>query len=199
VSLKYFPQSSDFVVQQKSRNFSLSTRSDSLFLDSRMKRGILWFCKRNHKIPGGNLRQRLLVKCKYNQCTHRFRYQSPFRLADTEGVTIVATSEDSIDFAHVSFTKNELGLGLGQEIHEIREYKNGLSFPRVFSDIESYKIIGIMKGFTSEAEAPALQLSFTIIGVPKDEVFGGDINDDERVQIGMSILRLQKRINIKHI
>jgi len=50
-----------------------------------------------------------------------------------------------------------------------------------------------MKGFTSEAEMPALELSFTIIGVPKEEVFGGDINDDEMVQIGMSILRLRKR------
>jgi len=59
--------------------------------------------------------------------------------------------------------------------------------------IESYKIIGITKGFTSEAEVPSLQLSFTIIGVPKEEVVGGDINDDEIVQIGMSILRLQKR------
>jgi len=105
----------------------------------------------------------------------------------------VATSEDSIDFAHVAFTKNELGLGLGQEIHEIREYNNGLSFSRLFSDIKSYKIIGMMKSFTSEAEVPALQLSFTIIGVPNEEVFGGDINDDERVQIGMSILRLRKR------
>jgi len=103
----------------------------------------------------------------------------------------VATSEDSIDFAHVSFTKNELGLGLGQEIHEIREYKNGLIFSRLFSDIKSYKIIGIMKIFTSEAEVPALQLSFTIIGVPKEEVFGRDINDDERVQMGTSILRLR--------
>ena len=110
----------------------------------------------------------------------------------------MATSEDSIDFAHVSFNKNELGLGLGQETHEIREYKNGLSFSRLFSDIKSYKIIGIMKSFTSEAEVPALQLSFTIIGVPNEEVFGGDINDDERVQIGMSILRLRKmkRLNI---
>jgi len=49
-----------------------------------------------------------------------------------------------------------------------------------------------MKGFTSEAEVPALELSFTIIGVPTEEVFSGDINDDERVQIGMSSLRLQK-------
>jgi len=134
VSLKYFLQSSDFIVQQKSRNFSLSTGSDSLFLGSQMKRGILWFCKRNREIRGGNLRQRLLVKCKYNQFPHKFRYQSPFRLADAEGITIVATSEDLTDFAHVSFTKSELGLGLGQEIQEIREYKNGLSFSRLFSD-----------------------------------------------------------------
>jgi len=110
----------------------------------------------------------------------------------------VATSEHSIDFAHVSFTKKELGLGLGEEIHEIREYKNGLSFSRLFSDVNPYKIIGIMKGFTSEAEVPALQLSFTIIGVPTEEVFGGDINEDERVQIGMSSVRLQKRKMIKH-
>ena len=47
----------------------------------------------------------------------------------------MATSEESIDFAHVSFTKKELGLGLGEEIHEIREYKNGLSFSRLFSDV----------------------------------------------------------------
>ena len=60
----------------------------------------------------------------------------------------------------------------------------------VLMQIESYKIIGIMKGFTSEAEVPALQLSFTIIGVPKDDVFGEDINDDERVRIGMSIIQL---------
>jgi len=110
-----------------------------------------------------------------------------------EGVTIMATSEHSIDFAHVSFTKKELGLGLGEEIHEIREYKNGLSCSRLFSDIKSYGIIGITKRLTSEAETPALELSFTIIGVPKEEVFGGDMNDDERVQIGMSILRLRKR------
>ena len=104
----------------------------------------------------------------------------------------MATSENSIDFAHVSFTKKELGLGLGEEIHEIREYKNGRSFSRLFSDvINPNKTIGIMKGFTSEAEVPALQLSFTIIGVPKEEVFGRDINDDERVQMGMSILRLR--------
>ena len=109
----------------------------------------------------------------------------------------MATLEDSIDFADVSFTKNELGLGLGQEIHEIREYKNGLGVSRLFSDIKYYEIIGITKGFTSEGEAPALQLSFTIIGVPKEEVFGEDINDDERVQIGMSILRLRKRKRIK--
>jgi len=135
MSLKKIPQNSNFVVQQKSQNFSRSIRSDSLLLDLQMRRGILWFCNRNREIRGGKSRLCLLVKCKYNQCTHRFRYQSPFRLADAEGITIVATSEDSIDFAHVSFAKNELGLGLGQEIHEIREYKNSLSFSRLFSDI----------------------------------------------------------------
>ena len=50
-----------------------------------------------------------------------------------------------------------------------------------------------MKGFTSEAEVPALELSFTIIGVPNEEVFSEDINDNERVQIGMSLLRVRKR------
>jgi len=51
-------------------------------------------------------------------------------------------------------------------------------------------MLGIMKDFTSEAEAPTLQLSFMIIDVPKEEVFGEDTNDDEIGQIGMSILQL---------
>jgi len=63
--------------------------------------------------------------------------------------------------------------------------------------IKSEKILGITKCLTCEAEAPALQLSFTIIGVPKEEVFGGEINHDKIVQIGMSILRLRKRTRLK--
>jgi len=51
-----------------------------------------------------------------------------FRPADADGLKIVVTSEDSIEFAHTSLTKGELGLG--QEIHEIREYKNYLGFAR---------------------------------------------------------------------
>ena len=49
------------------------------------------------------------------------------------------------------------------------------------------KMLGITKCLTSEAEAPALQLSFMIICVPKEEMFGEDTNDDKRVQIGMPI------------
>jgi len=60
-------------------------------------------------------------------------------------------------------------------------------------------MLGIMKGFTSEAEAPALRLSLMIIDVPKEEMFGEDTNDDEIVQIGMSVLRIQKRKKIKNM
>jgi len=65
--------------------------------------------------------------------------------------------------------------------------------------IESSKILGIMKDFTSEAEAPTLQILFMIIDVPKEEVFGEEANDDEMGQIGMSILRLRKSKKIKHM
>jgi len=60
-------------------------------------------------------------------------------------------------------------------------------------------MLGIMKDFTSEAEAPTLQLSFMIIDIPKEEVFGEDTNDDEIGQIGMSILQLRKMKKIKHM
>jgi len=43
-----------------------------------------------------------------------------FSPAGVDCITIVATSEDTIDFAHVCFLKDELTLGL--EANEARKY-----------------------------------------------------------------------------
>jgi len=44
-----------------------------------------------------------------------------FRHPDAEDLTIIATSENSSEFAHVSLTKD--GLGLREENHETRKYR----------------------------------------------------------------------------
>jgi len=55
---------------------------------------------------------------------------------------------------------------------------------------EFYKTSGIIKDFTSEPGVPALQLSFVIIGIPKEEVKSEYTNDAEMVHIGMFVLQL---------
>jgi len=173
-------QTSGFLVRQKMLTFCLLVPSGWFFLGLQM----------NRETHGS---RRLLLKCEHNiyiSLHSKVLTPVPFRPADTDGLTIVATSEDPLDFAYVSLTKDELGLGQGT--HEKRKYKCIL---RVMIAPVNWILQkpGITKSFKTEAGAPSLQLSFAIIGVPEEETISENPNDDDIVQIGRFILQLRRR------
>jgi len=105
--------------------FRPSTQSSLSFLGLQMEGEMFWFWKKTRKIRGSRC---LLFKCKnQNFIIHgytRILIPIAFRPADANELTIVATLEDSIDFAHIYLTKDELRLG--REIHETRKYTSRL-------------------------------------------------------------------------
>jgi len=55
--------------------------------------------------------------------------------------------------------------------------------------------LGITKSFTSEASAPALELSFVITCIPQDKTIGGDDIDDALSLAGTLELQLWRKNN----
>lgn len=55
--------------------------------------------------------------------------------------------------------------------------------------------LGIAKNFTSEANAPILELSFVITCIPQDKTIGDNDNDDELTLVGRLELQLWRKNN----
>ena len=104
--------------------------------------------------------------------------------ADVDDLTIVVTSQDSNDFAHVYLTKDELTLGLKTDTRRYfmicvsREY-----FLTLLLFLEKKEIT---KNLTSDAGAPSFNLSLMIKRMfPKDAI-REYLNDEELLETGMS-------------
>ena len=170
--------------------FRPSTQSSLSFLGLRMEGEMFWFWKKTRKIRGSRC---LLFKCKnQNFIIHGYTHiliPIAFRPADANELTIVATLEDSIDFAHIYLTKDELRLG--REIHETRKYTSKLQAMVCSCTLNPPKKIGLRKSFTSGAGVPVFHVSFLIICVPQEEM---TIEGIGHAEIGMFVLWLRCKL-----
>jgi len=100
-----------------------------------------------------------------------------FRSADVDGITITGTLDDSIDFASVFLTKDELALRVETGPNEARKCNIALIMhPALVHPNFVRGKPGITKSFKSEAIVQTLdsELSFAIIHIPRRKITSED-------------------------